>query len=269
MKILITGENGFIAKNLVNFYKNNNDVITTSREDSENIYNKLQIFNPDIIFHCAAEIVDNEKMFDSNILLTYNILEYCKNSKNIKRLIIIGSSSEYGRKTKPMSETDFLEPETIYEGTKAACTMLSKAYSHTYNIPIFIIRPFTIYGKYMKKTKFLQVLFEKKNNNDKQLSVSNGVHDYVYIDDFINAVDNIINKNQHTFDIVNVGSGVQKTNLEIVKIFEKTFDYKFVSINKCESKPYDSDVWVCDTSKLNNYYVCETEIKSGLKKMNE
>ena len=121
----------------------------------------------------------------------------------------------------------------------------------------------------MKITKFLQVLFEKKNNNDKQLSVSNGVHDYVYIDDFINAVDNIINKNQNTFDIVNVWSGVQKTNLEIVKIFEKTFDYKFVSINDCESKPYDSDVWVCDTSKLNNYYVCETDIKSGLKKMNE
>ncbi len=269
MKILITGENGFIAKNLFNFYKNENDVIATSKEDSNNIYNKLEIFDPEIIFHCAAEIVDNAKMFDSNILLTYNILEYCKKSKNIKRLIIIGSSSEYGRKIKPMSEDDFLEPETIYEGTKAACTMLARSYSYTYNIPILVIRPFTIYGKYMKQTKFIQILFEKKQNNNRQLSLSNGVHDYVYIDDFIIAVDNIIKKNKNPFDIINVGSGVQKTNLELVKIFEETFDYTFDSIEKCQSKSYDSDVWVCDTSKLSKYYVCETDIKSGLKKMNE
>jgi len=264
MKILITGKGGFISKYLFEFYKNNNEIFLTLKEDSHNIINILKQFVPDIIFHCGAEIYDNDKMFNSNIILTYNILEYCREAKNIKKLIIMGSSSEYGRKIKHISEDDILEPQTIYEGTKAACTMLARSYSYTYNIPILIIRPFTIYGKYMKQTKFIQIILNKIKNNDKQISLSNGFHDYVYINDFINAIDNILKKNNNNFDIINIGSGIQKSNMEIIQIFEKLANYKFNIINKCESKIYDSNSWVCDTTKLNNYYICQTSLEEGL-----
>jgi len=148
--ILITGINGFIANNLLNKLKSNPDieVYGTTKQDSSKIIEILNEKKPEYIYHTGAEIYNNDFMFESNIFLTYNILEYCRKAKNLKRLIIIGSSSEYGRKTKPMSEDDILEPQTIYEGTKAACTMLAKCYSHTYNIPIFIVRPFTVYGPY-------------------------------------------------------------------------------------------------------------------------
>jgi nucleoside-diphosphate-sugar epimerase len=269
--ILITGINGFIAQNLCNLLKNisNDEIIGTTKKDSLNIIEILNNSKPEYIYHCGAEIYNNDEMFDSNILLTYKILEYCRTSTNLKRLIIIGSSSEYGRKNNPMSENDILEPQTIYEGTKSACTMLAQSYSYTYKIPIFIIRPFTIYGPGEKPNKFLQILFKKKHSNDKNISISNGVHDYVYIDDFINAIIEIIKKDEKLFDIINIGSGIQTSNLEVVKIFEKVNNYYFENYLPLESKSYDSTMWVANNAKLSNFYKIKVTLEEGIRIMQD
>lgn len=265
--ILITGINGFIARNLYNKLKTttNYDIYGTSKNDSINITEILNEKKPEYIYHTGAEIYNNDNMFDSNIILTYKILEYCRKATNFKRLIIIGSSSEYGRKNNPIKENDVLEPQTIYEGTKAAASLLAQSYSHTYNIPIFIIRPFTIYGPNEKSNKFLQILLMKKKNNDKTINISKGVHDYVYIDDFVNAIFEIINKNTNIFDIINIGSGIQTTNQEVVKVFECVTNYYFENYLNLESKSYDSEMWVNDTTKLNKYYKIKIQLSEGIK----
>lgn len=268
--ILITGINGFIANNIYNNLKYSNiEVIGTTKEDSKNITNILIEKKPEYIYHTGAELYDNDKMFNSNILLTYQILEYCRTANNLKRLIIIGSSSEYGRKQHPISETDILEPQTIYEGTKSAASLLAQSYSYTYNIPIFIIRPFTIYGIGEKSNKFIQLLFKKIRNNEKQVSVSNGVHDYVYIDDFINALFEIVYKNKNIFDILNIGSGIQTTNMNVIKIFEKINNYYFDEYVEIQSKPYDSNMWLADNTKLQKYYKIKYTLEDGIKLMKD
>ena len=263
--IVITGINGFIASHLSKRLEN---VIGITKEQSQNMTSLLEYYKPEYIYHIGAELYDQDKMFDSNILLTYHILEYCRNANNLKRLIIFGSSSEYGRKDNPISEKDSLEPYTIYEGTKSAASLLSQSYSYTYNIPIFIIRPFTIYGPGEKPNKFLHVLFRKKQNQDKHISISEGVHDYVYIDDFINALLNIVQTNQEQFDIINIGSGIQTTNREVVYLFEKVTNYKFDTYSSIEKKVYDSDNWVCNPEKVNKYYKIQISLEEGILKMN-
>lgn len=269
--ILITGINGFIAKNLYHKLKSNPniEVFGTTKQDSLNIVQILNEKKPEYIYHIGAEIYSNDDMFESNVVLTYKILEYCRVSQNLKRLILVGSSSEYGRKTKPMSEYDILEPQTIYEGTKAACTMLAQSYSYTYNIPTFVIRPFTVYGPYEKPNKFLQILFKKKSNNDKNISISNGFHDYIFIDDFIEALLEIVKNNNNTFDIINIGSGIQTSNLEVVKIFEKVTNYYFENYLPLQSKSYDSEMWVCDTTKMNKYYNIKINLEDGIHEINK
>jgi nucleoside-diphosphate-sugar epimerase len=168
-----------------------------------------------------------------------------------------------------MSEDDSLEPQTIYEGTKSACTMLAQSYSFTYQIPIFIIRPFTIYGPGEKPNKFIQILLKKKNINDKSVSISKGFHDYVYIDDFIDGMLEIVNKNNNHFDIVNIGSGIQLSNMEVVKIFEKVTNYKFENYLEYDSKSYDSEFWVSNTTKLEKYYNIKYSFSDGIKKILE
>ena len=132
---------------------------------------------------------------------------------------MLGSSSEYGYKKEKMEEDNRLEPRTIYEATKAACSMLAQGYATTYKIPITLIRPFTIVGKYEKPHKFFPTLYRSWKLN-KEIQLSNGVHDFVFIDDFLKCLDSILNYKNENFDIINIGSGYQTDNYKIVNIFE-------------------------------------------------
>lgn len=182
MKILVTGRNGFIARHLVPVL-DKHEICTTGREDD--LVQILNNFKPEMIFHLAAELSDDSKMFETNVCQTLTILEWMRNNLETK-LILFGSSSEYGRSDKPRSESDPLNPDTIYEGTKAAASMLARAWSKTWGLKITLIRPFTIYGPDEKPTKLTQILFRKYHDNS-VLKLTEGVHDYMYIDDFVNA----------------------------------------------------------------------------------
>ena len=268
---VITGINGFIGSHLkTDCEKRGWTVYGTTRADTATSTKELlEKVKPAYIFHTAAELLDESKMFETNLGLTHEILEYCRRASteqgSLKRLIVFGSSSEYGRKLKPMSEKDVLEPETIYEGTKSAATLLTRSYSLTYNIPTTVIRPFTVYGRGEKSRKLIQTLLRLPE----EITISQGVHDYVYITDFIAAVFQIIIRSNNIinpFEIVNIGTGKQTTNLEIVEIVERFTGHKF-SVQAGPAKPYDSESWVCDTSHLSETYgiTTPTTIEDGLK----
>ena len=202
-------------------------------------------------------------MFCTNVSLTHAILHYCKTANpTLKRLVIIGSSSEYGRKCEPITEHMSLEPETIYEGTKAAATMLARSFSITYNIPTLVIRPFTVYGPGEKPSKFISLLLALPD----KIRLSEGVHDYVYIEDFVRILLEVMSSCKRLFDIVNIGTGKQTSNLEVVRTVERITGHMFY-MEPAQAKPYDSSSWVCDTEYLRTTYglTANTTLEEGLK----
>lgn len=250
MKILITGRNGFIARHLLTTLSNH-ETCTTGREDD--LVQVLNNFKPEIIFHLAAELSDESKMFETNIGQTHAILEWLRCNLETK-LVLFGSSSEYGRSEKARSETDPLNPDTIYEGTKAAASMLARAWSKTWGLKVTLIRPFTIYGPDEKRTKFSQILF-KKYNDKSVLKLTEGVHDYMHIDDFIAATLKVAFWNEtENYNVVNIGSGTQKTNAEFVRAFQMELGYTFPVELVEGAKTYDSNCWVADTTILEQKY---------------
>ena len=260
MKIFLTGKNGFLTKNIILQLNNDGHEIGSSSQ-GDDVINKLSEFRPDIIYHLAVEGFNADKMVDSNILLTHKILEYCRYNP-IKKLLVFGSSSEYGRKQTKITEKDLLEPETMYEGTKACATLLSRAYAFTYKIPIVVIRPMSIYGRYDKHHKFIPLLFSNKLKY-----LNNANHDWTYIDDFVEATIRIMNYESSEFDIVNIGLGVQRTNFEVVKIAEALMNTK-IEYTIANGKIDDSMNWVCDPTHLRTKYgyECKTSLEEGLKK---
>jgi nucleoside-diphosphate-sugar epimerase len=263
--VLITGIRGLIGSHLKTACEAlGYTVHGTTRADSiESTLNLLRQVSPSYIFHTAAELVDESKMFCTNVSLTHAILHYCKNVKqSLKRLVIIGSSSEYGRKPEPMAEHMSLEPETMYEGTKAAATMLARSFSISYGIPILVIRPFTVYGPGEKPSKFIPLLLALPD----KVRLSEGAHDYVYIDDFVRILLEIISSCKSLFDIVNIGTGKQTSNLEVVRTVERITGHIFY-MEPAQGKPYDSSSWVCDTEYLRTTYglITNTSLEDGLK----
>lgn len=245
MKYFVTGSRGFIARHLIKTLQG--DVQSCERMETTDV---LDAFEPDIIFHLGAELKNNEKMFESNVLLTMKILEYCARKKP-KLLVLFGSSSEYGYSTHAMSEDDLPNPQTVYAGTKTATAMLAKVWSKEYDIPILYVRPFTIYGEDEKPTKLSQILFNKWKTND-TLILTEGVHDYMYIDDFIDILLRIVPLHTSGYDIINVGSGVETTNFQFVREFEKATGHTFQIRLKDACR--ETEVWCADMTKLKTKY---------------
>jgi len=259
MKILITGAKGFIGSSLVDYYQDKMEVIPYYRE---NDINAIPDLNPDYIIHCAAEIYDKDKMFESNVVLTYQMLELSRKIPNLKHFIYIGSSSEYGRKPNPMKESDVLEPDSIYEGTKACGSMLTRVYGKTYGLQTSVIRPFSVYGPKEPPHRFLPKLYnEFKNDGD--IKIADGVHDFIHIYDFIKGIDTVMMNNTLSGEVFHFGTGTQLTNLEVYETFSKLFGkhirHTITSNIEGKSAGIDSDSWVADITKVKETFGWEPQ----------
>jgi nucleoside-diphosphate-sugar epimerase len=253
-KILITGTNGFIGKNLSLFYSDSYHVINHTRQT--NIHDCLSL-KPDIIINCAGEIYEEVSAFDSNVKLTYELIKHCV--KNKTKMIHLGSSSEYGRKTSASKETDVLEPTTFYEATKGAATLLCTGYAKQYNLPIITVRPYSVYGKYEKPHRLFPKLFNSFEHGE-FMELYNGYHDFIYIKDFIRGINILVENDFINGDVVNFGSGEQYSNFEVLEVFEKKYNKQAnIKLHNKLSKSFESATWICNTSYAYKQYNFKTE----------
>lgn len=268
MKVLVTGKNGFIARHLVEKLTSiGDDVRSVGRATSQEIVKILNEFKPQIIYHLGAELKCSDKMFESNVILTQAIVDWCIENP-IERLVLFGSSSEYGNVNKPRAESDLPLPTNMYEATKSATAMLARGAAYQYNIPIMFIRPFTIYGEDEKPTKLSQILFQKMKEGA-TLKLTDGFHDYMYIDDFVDILMNIVSQRvADKFTLLNIGTGIQTTNIQFVNAFQKATGYKFpVEITEGVGPP----TWMADTHELEKKFLINLDqarnLKNGIRRM--
>ena len=265
-RILVTGKNGFIARHLIKQIESESIVKAVGKVTSEEMVSVLFQFKPEIIFHLGAELKNSYEMFEANVVLTHTIIEWCK-ANPITLLVLFGSSSEYGNVHKARSEKDLPLPTNMYEATKSATAMLARGAAYQYNIPTLFIRPFTIYGEDEKPTKLTQILFQKMKDGS-VLKLTDGFHDYMYIDDFVDILLQVIPKIADKFTLLNIGTGWQTTNIQFVNTFQKVTGYKFpVEIVEGVGPP----TWMADTALLEGKFRINLEsarnLENGIRRM--
>ncbi|MGE6551252.1 NAD-dependent epimerase/dehydratase family protein [Bacillus mycoides] len=232
---LITGGYGFIGSHLIRRLLNLQAKIVLFIRTSSNpwrlkdalknietyevdIRNKMQVqdaikkINPDYIFHLAAYGVNSAhtdyiNAIETNIIGTCNIIQAAK-FVNCKKIINMGSSSEYGNKMEPIHEKMLLTPVDIYGSTKAAGTILAHQIASENNISLITLRPFGIFGEAEDPHKlFSYIILQVLQNKDVNLTLCNQLRDYCYIENIIDvcilAVENTTVQNE----IFNIGSG--------------------------------------------------------------
>lgn len=264
MKIFLTGTQGFIGRNLLEFY-HGHEIFEHRRY--MDIGAKLDYFKPDLIIHCAAEIYKPDEMWKSNMVMVYDILDYVKNKPSTK-LIHIGSSSEYGPVPRAAAETDRINPIDMYQATKGAGTLLCQGYARQYKLDITVARAYSVYGKYEKPHRLFPRLW-RAFQLDQPMKLFHGYHDFIYIDDFVRGIDTILNAEDKPLgDIVNLGSGIQYSNQEVLDLFEKITNKKgAVEVVPSMAKEFESEVWLCDTTYAKEQYGFETvyTLEQGIK----
>lgn len=265
MKIYITGATGFVGLNLIEYYKDH-EIFQHKRFMDIDSY--LDYFRPDVIINSGAEIYDSEKMWEPNVLMTRRCCEYVKEHPNTK-MIQIGSSAEYGPMPRASAETDRINPIDMYQATKGMATLLCQGYARVHKLDISIARPYSLYGPYERPHRLYPRLW-KAFKLEIPMKLFHGVHDFIYIDDFIRGIDLLVKRNDKPLgDVVNFGSGRQYTNLEILDIV-KSITGKIAPVEYIDimTKPYENDVWICDTTYAKEQYgfECRYDIESGIKK---
>jgi len=266
MKIFITGATGFVGQNLVQYYSARGHEVYAFRRD-ESLRECLENFKPDAIINSAAEIYDPEHMFVPNIVMVQSILEYVRNCEQHCKLIQIGSSSEYGPTNHATDEDTLLKPVDYYQATKGAATLMCQGWARFFNLPIWIVRPYSVYGPGERPHRLFPRLYRAFNYNE-PMTLYQGHHDFIYINDFVRGIDLVLQEwDLAPGEIVNFGSGYQTSNFDLydlwVQITEKLPPVARVAEMK---KAFENTVWVCDTAKsVNLGFDCEYDLETGIR----
>jgi nucleoside-diphosphate-sugar epimerase len=265
MKIFITGSTGFIGQNLVQRYSDH-EVFEFHRK--LNLRDSLRYFKPDLIINCAAEIYNRDEMFAVNVSLVKECLDYVKEFPNT-RMLQLGSSSEYGPVNRPTKETDPIQALDMYSGTKGMATILCQSYARSYNLDIIVVRPYSPYGPGERPHRLFPALW-RSFKLDKPMDLVLGVHDFCYIDDFVDAINLIIESDKRTpGELINISSGVQVSNTDVLATFRKVSGKEgLVDVKNNFTTP---PIWTADISHIKTKYKWQPKIslEKGISKFLE
>ena len=227
---------------------------------------------PEVVVNLAAQagvrysITNPDVYIQSNIVGFFNVLEACRQLKNLKHLVYASSSSVYGGNKKiPFSTEDKVDnPVSLYAATKKSNELLAHCYSTLYNIPATGLRFFTVYGA-AGRPDMAYFKFTNKLLRGEEIQIynyGNCERDFTYVDDIVEGVVRVIEKpptGDVPHKVYNIGNGQPVNLLEFVDILQQELiraevlpaDYDFDAHKKLVSmQPGDVPITFADTKDL-------------------
>jgi CDP-glucose 4,6-dehydratase len=122
-------------------------------EDYECLLRGLNEYEIDTVMHLAAQPIvgtafrEPRATFEANIRGTWNMLEACRQTSTVKRVVVASTDKAYGTAPKlPYDETMPLEGRHPYDVSKSCADLIAQAYHVTYDLPVCITRFANFYG---------------------------------------------------------------------------------------------------------------------------
>ena len=266
-RFIVTGGYGFIGSSLIklllkkNFKVFNIDKLSYSAQkynlkDIKNknyffkkidINNKKEIvkilkkYKPHGIFNLAADthvdrsINDSSNFIKNNILGVYNLLEAIKDYKKKIRLVHVSTDEVYGDilGSKRSSENFPYIPSSPYSASKASSDHLVTAYVRTHKIDAVISNCSNNYGPRQYPEKLIpKIIYNILNNKPLPIySRGKNLREWIYVNDHCDALIKLFFKGR-TGEKYNIGSGINCSNIFLVKKILKSFADKKIKIGK-------------------------------------
>lgn len=234
--VLIAGGSGFVGANLVRRFKKlgYKVIVLVSKEVSlwrlSDLLFSVEIVRVDFSnFKALREIVEyhrpgivintvsqsefynehfSEKIYKVNFEGPANLLRACM-LVGFDVFITLGSSEEYGLTEGLISEEALPKPISDYGVAKNMMTTFALKYAYSKGLPVYCIRPFSIYGDYSPREKLISNLFlNAYKNSTVTLKAPENIRDFLYIDDFVDLIMLVTQKKPKNQYLFNAGTGI-------------------------------------------------------------
>jgi dolichol-phosphate mannosyltransferase len=225
--------------------------------DAPAVMQAVRDVRPDWVFHCAAYGAyswerDETRIRETIVDGTAHLLDACR-AAGVALFVNTGSSSEYGYKDHPASESDLPEPNSAYARAKLAATEQCVAEAQRHGARIVTLRLYSVYGPYEEPNRLMPTLLTAALRGGLPPLVDPATaRDFVYVDDICEAYVRIArHASLEPGAIYNVGSGTQTTLADLVEMVRTMFGIaEPPRWGSMPARSWDTNVWCADISKI-------------------
>ncbi|MBS3064026.1 MAG: GDP-L-fucose synthase [DPANN group archaeon] len=297
-KIIITGGNGFLGKNVVKKLmqfgiQKENIFVPGSKEydltEKYNIARMFKTFPADVVIHLAGRIggigANMERpatFFYDNLVMGVNLMELSYRN-NVDKFISIGTTCSYPKNAQMPLKEEYLwagypaEETAPYGLAKKILITQSEAYRKQYNFNAIQLLPVNLYGPGdnfdLVTSHVIPALIRKcldaLANNAKTLTVwgtGSATRDFLYVEDAAEAIVLAADR-YNSSQPVNIGSGKEIPIKQIIETICKITNYSGKIIWD-SSKPDGTPRRCVDTSSAKEKFGFEakTPLELGLER---
>lgn len=294
-RTLITGASGFIAANLIRrLLAEGHEVHALRRADSdlwrmagiedkiiwhaadlrdaEALMRACADAKPDWLFHLATargDTSDGRLYYETNLVAARNLLAACRATPP-QRLIVHGSSLEYGHRDQPLREDMPLQPDSHHGLSKACAGLLFLQAQRDEGLPVTLLRLFSVYGAWESRERLLiKALLAGMDGGTLGLTAPGIRRDYVHVDDVVDASLRAAVSAAAIGRAINIGSGVQTSNEGMVAMIDQLTGRRLRLLDGAYPRhASDTGHWVADTHRCREIlgWTPATTLAEGLEK---
>jgi CDP-glucose 4,6-dehydratase len=154
-------------------------------------------YDIDSCFHLAAQAIVGAanrapiSTFDSNIRGTWTVLEACRTSTTVQRVVVASSDKAYGTQpVLPYTEDMPLLGRSPYDASKAITDILAASYHSAFGTPVVVARCANVYGGGdVNFSRLVPGTIRSALQGERPVIRSDGtpVRDYIHVDDAVAA----------------------------------------------------------------------------------
>jgi NAD dependent epimerase/dehydratase len=288
-RVFVTGADGFIGSHLVEalvragaqvralvYYNSWNALGWLSDVPSE-VLAGIEIVNGDVrdpermrqgvegcahVFHLASLIgipYSYEAPYSyvaTNVGGTLNILEACRRSDSLVRLVHTSTSEVYGSaQTVPISEAHPVVGQSPYSATKIAADKLAESYHLSFGLPVVTARPFNTFGPRQTARAVIPTIASQllSGVNELSLGALTPTRDFNYVTDTAGAFLDLAVCQALEGEIVNIGTGEEYSIEQVARLLmELTGRNVPIACEEARVRPAASEVnrLLADASRL-------------------